>query len=511
MNLADIIIIAILGCAVFGALRVIIRNKKAGMTGCGGDCAHCMQICGEKKQKPAVKPAVRDMTTGLLGKQILFFSVPLMLSNLLQVLFNMADVAVIGRFAGAMSLGSVGSTTILVSMFTGFLIGVSGGINVMAARYIGGGNSRALSETVHTSAIVSTLIGILLTAVGVLFARPILELLNTKPELIEGAVLYLTVYFLGMPALAVYNFGNAIFSAAGDTARPLRYLAIAGVINVILNLFFVIECRMDVAGVALASIISQYLSAGMIVAALIRSKENFRLRFSELRLSKTKARSVLQIGIPAGVQNAIFQIANLFIQTGVNSFSAIMVAGNSAAANADALVYDVMAAFYTACGSFMGQNYGAGKRERVLKSYFISLGYSFGIGAAMGISLVLFGRQFLSLFTNDPEVISAGMQRLTIMGFSYGFSAFMDGTIAASRAMGKSLVPTVVVIMGSCVFRIIWVNTVFAYFRTIPSLYLLYIFSWTITAAAEIIYFAKIYRVQIKKCRPGFPISAVAI
>lgn len=446
-----------------------------------------------------MRQSVQDMTSGSLAKKILMFSVPLMLSNLLQVLFNMADIAVIGHFAGAMSLGSVGSTTILVSMFTGFLIGVSGGINVMAARYIGGGNARALSETVHTSAIVSAMIGMILAGAGILFARPVLEILNTKPELIDGAILYLTIYFLGMPALAAYNFGNAIFSAAGDTGKPLRYLTFAGVVNVILNLFFVIRCGLDVAGVALASIISQYLSAGMIVAALMRTKADFRLRISELHISKSKARSVLQIGIPAGVQNAIFQIANLFIQTGVNSFSAIMVAGNSAAANADALVYDVMAAFYTACGSFMGQNYGAGKRDRVLKSYFISLGYSFGIGLAMGLALVLFGRQFLSLFTSDTEVISAGMQRLTIMGFSYGFSAFMDASIAASRAMGKSLVPTVIVLLGSCVFRIIWVNTVFAYFRTIPSLYLLYIFSWTITAVAETIYFAKIYRIQIEK------------
>ena len=199
-------------------------------------------------------------------------------------------------------------------------------------------------------------------------------------------------------------------------------------------------------------------------------------------------------GLPAGLQNGIFQVANLFIQAGVNTFDATMVAGNSAAANADALLYDSMAAFYTACGSFMGQNYGAGKRKRVRNSYLVSLAYSFGIGTIGGIALVIFGRQFLGLFTNDPAVVDAGMKRLTIMGFSYGFSAFMDSAIAASRALGKSVIPTVIVIIGSCIFRMVWVNTVFAYFKTIPSLYLLYIFSWGITAVVEIIYWVHVYR-----------------
>ena len=251
---------------------------------------------------------------------------------------------------------------------------------------------------------------------------------------------------------------------------------------------------MDVAGVATASIIAQYISAILILRALAKMGGDYALRLSELKLDKRMAKYVIQIGLPAGMQNGIFQLANLFIQAGVNTFDSTMVAGNSAAANADALLYDSMAAFYTACGSFMGQNYGAGKRKRVRNSYLISLAYSFGIGLIGGLVLVLFGRQFLGLFTNDPAVVEAGMKRLTIMGYCYGFSAFMDSAIAASRALGKSLVPTVIVILGSCVFRMIWVNTVFAYFRTIPSLYLLYIFSWGITAIVEIIYFVHVYR-----------------
>ena len=244
----------------------------------------------------------------------------------------------------------------------------------------------------------------------------------------------------------------------------------------------------------LKKILSLSLSAILVVLCLLRAHGIHELRLKKLRLYPDKAMRLLALGIPAGCQNAIFHIANLFIQASVNSFDTVMVAGNSAAANADGLVYDVMAAFYTACSSFMSQNYGAGKRERILKSYFISLAYSFAAGALLGGLLVVFGRPFLSLFAADKAVIEAGLLRLSIMGLSYCVSAFMDATIAASRGIGKSLWPTVIVIMGSCVFRVIWVYTVFAYFRTIPSLYLLYAFSWSLTAVAIIWYFVRIYR-----------------
>ncbi len=441
----------------------------------------------------------QDLTEGSLWKKILLFSVPLMISNVLQVLFNMADIAVVGRFAGSEALGAVGSTATLVALFTGILIGISGGINVLVALHIGAKSAKDVKETVHTAALVSFVVGVVLLAVGVIFTEDILVLLNTKEELIDGANRYLAIYFLGMPALALYNFGNAVFSAAGDTKRPLVYLAIAGVINVVLNLFFVIVCGMDVEGVALASVISQYISATLVVGNLMVCKEDYGLSIKDLRIYKSKLMAIATLGFPAGMQNAIFQIANLFVQVGVNSFSATMVEGNSAAANADALVYDVMAAFYVACGTFMSQNYGAKKKERVLKSYFISLAYSFGAGLVMGVALVVFGEAFLGLFTTEAVVVEAGMKRLTIMGLSYCVSAFMDCTIAASRGLGKTIVPTFVVIMGSCVFRIIWVHTIFAYFKTIPSLYLLYVFSWSITALAEMVYFVWVYRNAMKK------------
>lgn len=385
-------------------------------------------------------------------------------------------------------------TTILVSVFTEFLIGMSSGINVLTALHYGAKNKKSLSETIHSAFLLSLTIGIVILCCGQVLSKSILMLLHTKTELVDGAVLYMRIYFIGMPAMAVYNFGNAVYNAVGDTRKPLIYLSIAGVINVILNLFFVIVCRLDVAGVAIASVISQYLSAMLIIRALLREQDIYSLRLSELRLIKDKSLAILRIGIPAGIQTAIFQVANLFVQMGVNTFDAVMVEGNSAAMNADLFVYTIMAAFYTACASFIGQNYGAKKKDRILKSYFVSLAYSFFIGLTIGVALVIFGNGFLRLFTSDPLVITAGRKRLTIMGFSYGFSAFMDASIAASRALGKSLVPTVVVIMGSVVFRIIWVYTVFAYFKTIPSLYLLYIFSWTLTAAAEIIYFSRVYK-----------------
>lgn len=439
----------------------------------------------------------QDMTHGPLAKQILLFSLPLICSNLLQVLFNLADLAVVGQFVGSQALGSVGSTTTLVTMFTGFLIGLGGGINVLAARFYGARDTKRFGQLLHTAALLSLGLGILLSILGVTLTRPILQLLRTKEDLIDGAVLYLRIYLLGMPGLAVYNYGSAILSALGDTRRPLRFLTLAGILNVILNLFFVLVVKMAVAGVALASILSQYLSAVLIVLALTHNDAPFALCRSQLRLHRDSALEIIRLGIPAGLQNCIFALANLFIQVGVNSFSSTMVAGNSAAANADSLIYDVMAAFYTACASFMGQNYGARNRERVKKSYFISLAYSFAIGLILGFLLVLFGRQFLHLFSPEADVIEAGMFRLTIMGFSYGFSAFMDCTIAASRALGKSLIPTVVVILGSCVLRIIWVYTVFAWFGTITSLYLVYICSWTITALAEIAYFHHVYKQQV--------------
>ncbi len=437
-----------------------------------------------------------QMTEGSLWKNMLLFSIPLMLSQLLQVLFNMADVAVVGKFSSAEALGAVGSTAILVTLFTGFIIGMGSAVNVRVAQHLGAGDKERTAASIRTSFVICLVTGVIITALCLLSARFMLELLGTKDDLIDGAVLYFRIYALGMPALGIFNFGNGVLSANGDTKRPLVYLMIAGVLNVLFNLFFVIICGMAEDGVALASIITQYVSAVLILIHMAHQNDDctFRLRDLKAGSDGLERKRILGLGIPAGLQNAIFAVANLFIQGAVNSFDSVMVEGNSAAANSDAIIYNVMAAFYTACSTFMGQNMGAGKRDRALKSYFIGTAYSFAAGAVLGGALFLFGREFLSLFANEEAVIEAGLQRTQIMCFSYAVSALMDCAIAACRGIGKSLAPTVIVVMGSCVFRVAWIYTVFAHFRTIPSLYLLYIFSWTITSVAEIIYFAVSYK-----------------
>ncbi len=435
-----------------------------------------------------------DLCEGSLWKKIFIYSIPLMLSNVLQVLFNMSDVAVVGKFAGPIALGAVGSTSILVTLFTGMLIGLASGVNALTALHIGSKNKKELQETVHTSFFICLAAGILIMVLGISFSDAILAAMRTKDELISDAVLYLRIYLLGMPALGLYNFGSSVLSAAGDTRRPLYYLLFSGVINVILNLFFVIVCKWDVAGGAAASILSQYLSAFLILRVLIRSREGFALRLRGLGVDREKMRRILRIGIPAAFQNGLFAIANLFVQTSVNSFDHVMVEGNSAAANADPLVYDMMAAFYTACSSFIAQNFGAEKRERILKSFLVCLLYSFLTGLVIGVGFYVFRYPFLGLFTNDSAVKEAGIYRLSVMALSYSVSAFMDCSIAASRGLGKSILPTIIVIMGSCVFRIAWIYTIFAYFGTIQSLYLLYVFSWTFTAVAETAYFIVSYR-----------------
>ncbi len=443
--------------------------------------------------------AALSLTEGRLSRQMLRYSAPLMLTNLLQVLFNMTDLAVVGRFASAGALGSVGSTSTLVFLFTGFLMGLGSGVNVLVATHYGARSEKNVRESVHTSFLICLTAGFVILAMGLLFSRQLLALLNTRADLLDGAALYMRIYFLGMPAMALYNFGNAVFGAVGDTKTPLLYLSVAGALNVVLDLFFVIVLGMATDGVAWASMLSQCVSAFLIVRALTRRRDEiYGLALRELRIYRDKALNVLAIGVPAGFQNAIFSIANLFIQAGVNSFSTVVVEGNSAAANVDNLVYSVMNAFYIASASFIGQNYGAGNPDRVRKSYLLALGYSAMVGAVLGGAFLLFGRQFLLIFSADSAVIDAGMERVRVMSFSFLLSATMDCTTASSRGLGKGLIPMIIVFLGSCVFRVAWIYTVFAYFGTLRSLYMLYPFSWALTGAAEMAYFFYCYRKFVK-------------
>mgnify|MGYP004603996063 FL=1 len=439
-----------------------------------------------------------EMTRGSLWKNILLFSLPLMLTQVLEVLFNLSDVAIAGKYAynTYVALGAVGSTTTLVSLFTGLLIGMGAGVNVAVARWLGIGDEESVEHTTHSSLLLCLGMGLVTCLICVCFAEPMLRLLNTKEDFLPGAVRYLRIYALGLPGMGIYNCGNGILSATGDTKRPLIYLSVAGVLNVILNLVFVIGCNMSAEGVAIASAIAQWVSAILIVIHLLRRQDACRLELRKLRIHRMAAKRILMIGIPSGMQNAIFAVANLFVQAGLNSFDEITVSGAAAAANADTLIFNMMAAFYTACASFVSRNWGAGRKDRILKSYYISMLYAFLAGAIFGGLMLLLGRQFLYLFASEEAVIDAGMDRLRIMAFSYGFGALMDASIAASRGLGKSIAPTVMVILGSCVFRVIWIYTVFAFFHTVPSLYLLYIFSWVITGIAEFLYFRATY----KKC-----------
>ena len=343
-----------------------------------------------------------EMTTGSLWKNILLFSLPLMGSQVLEVLFNLSDVAVVGRFADYMALGAVGSTTLLVTLFTGILIGMGAGVNVRVAHELGAGNKKGTEETIHTSLLLCAITGLLVCAICLLFSGRMLSMMNTKPELIDQAILYMKIYSLGMPAMAVYNFGNGVLSAIGDTKRPLIYLSIAGVVNVLLNLFFVIVCHMAAAGVATASAISLYISASLVMIHLLRRTDDCKVSLRKICLHPKACKAVLMLGIPTGLQNGIFAIANLFVQTGVNSFDAVMVSGNAAAANADSLIYNVMFSFYTACASFIGQNWGAGNKKRMLKSYRVSLHMpSFSVQSWVDYSLCLAHSFFLCSLRNQ--------------------------------------------------------------------------------------------------------------
>lgn len=440
-----------------------------------------------------------DLTTGSIGKMLLRFSIPLVLTNIMQVLFNMTDLAVVGRFSGPLALGAVGSTPNFLYLFTGLVIGLGSGVNSICAFFIGAKSKKDLSETIHTAFVICFAFGVALMFLGMILARPVLLLMNTKPELIDGAVLYFKIYMVGIPFEALFNYGNGVLSAVGDTKRPLYFLTIAGISNAILNLVFVLGFGMSVDGVAWGSVISNFISAILVLLALMHGTGDAKLEIRKIRVNWQKAARIIKVGIPAGLQNMIFGFANMFMQMGLNSFDAVMVSGNAAAANADTFIYNVMAAFYVGCATFIGQNYGAGNKKRVVKTYIWGTFFSFSIGLVLGVLLLVFGRDFLLLFTTDEKVIECGLARIKIMAFAYCVSAFMDNSIAACRGLGKTFVPSVMVSLGSCVFRIAWIFTIFAHFRTLASLFLLFPCSWIITAAFVFGYFLII----LKKAFPA--------
>lgn len=437
-----------------------------------------------------------DMCSGSILKKMLLFAVPLMCSSILQLLFNAADIIVVGRYAGDNSLAAVGSNTSLINLLTNLFIGLSIGANVLVARFFGAKQERELKDTVHTAMTISIISGIILTIVGVVGARQILIWMKSPEEVLELATLYLRIYFMGMTATMVYNFGSAILRAVGDTKRPLYFLLFAGVINVVLNLIFVIVLKMDVAGVALATVISQCISASLVLICLMKEQSGIRLELRNLRVNSKILLKILQIGLPAGFQGVIFAIANVTIQSSINSFGAIEVAGNSAASNVEGFVYMAMNAFYQSAISFTSQNVGAGKYERINKILITAQICVLAVGLLMGNGAVFFAEELLGFYSKNLEVIAAGTERLRYICSLYALCGMMDVMVGMLRGLGYSVMPMIVSLLGACALRLVWLATLFQMeqFHTVQMIYITYPVSWTITLLTHIICFIIVRR-----------------
>lgn len=442
-----------------------------------------------------------DMCEGSISKKMLLFAVPLMLSGILQLLFNAADIVVVGNFAGDKSLAAVGATSSVINLLTNLFIGLSVGSSVLVANYIGANKQDDLKKTVHTAMSVSVISGLALTVIGIILAPAVLKLMQTPDEVLELAVIYLRTYFSGMTAVMVYNFGAGILRAVGDTRRPLIFLTVAGVINVVLNLIFVIVFRMDVLGVGLATVISQFVSAVLVVRCLMKENSNIRLVLKELYIDKHKLLRMIQIGLPAGFQGMLFSLANTFIQSSVNSFGTTVIAGNSASANIEGFAFTSMNAFHQATISFTSQNAGARIEKRINKILFTGIGFVLAVGIIFAVFYISFGDFLLGLYTNSPEVIEAGMRRLVIIAASYALCGMMDVVVGSLRGLGYSFVPMSVSIIGICALRLIWLATVFQIekYHTIEMIYYTYPLSWTVTLIAHLISFAVVRRKTHKK------------
>lgn len=462
----------------------------------------------ERKQK---KKYEIDMCNGPLLKKMLLFTVPLMASSILQLLFNAADVVVVGRFAGDNSLAAVGSTASIIHLMVNLFIGMSIGANVLAARYYGAKKSVLLSQTIHTAMLLSVVSGLLLATIGAVGSSWILRIMQSPEEVIDLATIYLRIYFLGMPAMLAYNFGSAILRAVGDTRRPLYYLAGSGVVNVVLNLIFVVFFHMDVAGVALATILSQYLSAALIIRCMLNGHGSMKLRPKLLMFHKDSLIKIMQIGIPAGLSGVLFSFSNVIIQSSVNSFGSVVVAGNSAAGSVEGFTYVAMNSFAQAAISFTSQNVGAGKYKRVRKVMLRAVCCGAMVGLVMGCGCYLLAKPLLSLYSKSAEVIAVGTIRLFFICVPYFICGIMDIMVGVLRGLGYSVLPTIVSLIGACGLRIVWISTVFQIpkYHTIETIYISYPVTWAITAITHIICYVVIMN-GIKKRqaqRANMPIS----
>ena len=443
-----------------------------------------------------------DMTSGGVFGKLLVFAFPLIATGVLQLLYNAADMIIVGKYDGKEALAAVGSTGSLVNLLVNLFMGLSVGASVLVAQEYGARNVRGVSEAVHTSMSLSVIAGIMVCLLGLLAARPMLVLMGAPADVLDRSVLYLKIYFLGMPASMIYNYGASIMRGVGDTRRPLVFLALSGLVNVVLNYILVRFFGMGVAGVAIATVVSQVVAAIMVVTSLMRSDDVIRLELKKLKIKGSVLLSVLRIGLPAGIQSAVFAISNVIIQSSINSFGSTVMAGCSAAASIEGFVYTSMNSIGQAALTFTGQNYGAKKPERILRVVGCSLTQAVAAGLLVGYTALIFGPQLLSLYNGDPEVIEMGMVRMRIICSTHFMCGIMDVLSGAMRGMGYSLVPTLVSLSGACGLRLLWIFTVFAVNHEMTVLYASYPVTWAFTIVLHAICFIVFYH-RMKKRMAG--------
>lgn len=452
----------------------------------------CTIIISEKKKENfelAKNKYEIDMVNGTIMPKLITFAIPLMLSGILQLLFNAVDIIVVGRFSGSQSLAAVGSTSSLINMLTNLFIGISLGANVLAARFYAAGKHKEMSETVHTSILTAFISGVLMIFVGILFSRPALELMDTPSDVIELATLYMRIYFVGMPFFMLYNYGAAILRAVGDTKRPLIFLVVSGVTNACLNLLLVIVFKMDVAGVAIATVISQMISCVLVLICLYKTDAVYQLRFKKLRIKWEYLGQIFRIGIPAGIQSTLISFSNVLLQSSVNSFGSIAMAGYTAANNVLSFLYMGANSITQACMSFTSQNYGARKPKRMDKVLIDGLILQVVICLTLGVLAYVFGNQVSNIYTDDPNVIKCSVEILALTTVPYFLCGFMDTFPGVLRGMGRSTVPMILCLLGTVGVRILWIYCFFPHNRTLGYLFVSYPVSWIATIVMQLIYY----------------------
>lgn len=441
-----------------------------------------------------------NMLSGPIFKNIVRFTVPVILSSILQLLFNAADLIVVGRFCGSISVAAVGATSPLIHLFINFFVGISAGAGVVAANAIGAGNTKEIKKIVHTAIPLAFISGAFLSVVGMCFSTPLLKLMRTPNDILVLSSKYMQIYFAGMCATMLYNFCAAILRAAGDTKSPLLALSTSGVINVVLNIIFVVLFHLDVVGVALATTISQVVSAVLVLIILMRRNDACKFRFTDIKIHKNALIKILHIGVPGGIQSSLFSISNVLIQSSINSFGEAMISGSSAASNIEGFIYVIMDSFGIAAINFAGQNAGIKNYIRVQKVYTTCLFSAFTVAFVIGIGVRIFGERLLSIYITDSnEAISFGLVRFTFVALLYFFCGMMSVTSNTIRALGHSIKPMIITLLGVCAFRVVWIYTVFRItsFHTPAGLYISYPISWAITFVILLIILINILKKKI--------------